>query len=341
MNSNEAGKEPPNLPLRSIRGQAPAIAILEGALARGRLGSAYLFEGPSGVGKELVAVALAAEAIAAGDEGVKARVLARNHPDLRVFGPREEGKGNIKVDFVRTEILPFTQYAPFEAKEAFLIFPDADVSFPENQPESANALLKTLEEPRRGVRFVLLSSRPDRLLPTIRSRCQRVRFERLGSDVLEAILEAAGVPEADRGAAIALAEGRADRAIDLATEGRARTLLDRALAVDDAAVERKPGTLLARAEELASDEDPRLALETLATFYRDLACLRSGASEELLRFRHATAELRPRAARRSLEAVVRAEALVEDAARALEGQANPQIALDALLYGLAALPSPR
>lgn len=341
MSEKEAGGERPRLPLRSIEGQSSAIGILERALEGGRLGSAYLFEGPSGVGKELVAVGLAAEAIAAGDERVHARVLAGSHPDVRVFRPREEGKGNIKVDFVRTEILPFTQYAPFEAKDAFLIFPDADVSFPESQPESANALLKTLEEPRRGVRFVLVSSRPDRLLPTIRSRCQRVRFERLGDDVLASILASAGVPEADRAAAIALADGRADRALDLSTEGRAKALLDRALAVDDAALERKPGALLARAEELASDEDPRLALETLATFYRDLACLRLGASDELLRFRAAKPELAPRAARRSLEAVVRAEALVDEAARALEGPANAQMTLDALLYGLAALPSPR
>jgi DNA polymerase III subunit delta' len=327
--------------LGAVRGQAKAIAILERALAGGRLGSAYLFEGPSGVGKELAAVGLAAEAIAGGDDSVRDRVLARNHPDLRVFGPREEGKGNIKVDFVRSEILPFTQFAPFEAQEAFVIFPDADVSFPESQPESANALLKTLEEPRRGVRFILLSSRPDRLIPTIRSRSQRIRFDRLESEVLASILEAASIPEEDRGAAIALAYGRADRAIDLATEGRARDLLDRAMAIDDAAIERKPGALLARAEELAADDDKRLALETLATYYHDLACLGAGARDELLMFEHAKRALGPRAERRPVASFVRAEELVQETVLALEGQANPQIALDALLYGLAGLPSSR
>ncbi len=337
-----AATPPPRLPLEAVRGQRAAVTILTRALRDGRLGSAYLFEGPGGVGKELTAIGLAAEAIAAGDPAARARVLAGNHPDLRVFGPREEGKGNIKVELVREEVLPFAQYAPFEAKHAFLVFPDADVSFPEGQPESANALLKTLEEPRRGVHFVLVSSRPERLLPTIRSRCQRVRFDRLPADVLSAILEFHGVPPEDRPAAIALADGRADRALDLASEGRARALVERAVAVEDAATSRRPGALLAAAEQLGAGDDTRVALETLSTFYRDLACVRAGADDALLRFVHARDVLAPRAARRPLRSLVRAEALVREAAEVLEsGQGNPQVTLEALLYGLAGLPSAR
>jgi DNA polymerase-3 subunit delta' len=320
--------------LDAVKGQAAALTVLGRIVETDRLGTAYLFEGPSGVGKERAALAFAAEVIAAGRAGVAERALAGCHPDLRVFRPREEGKGNIKVDFVRSEILPFTQYAPFEASDAFLIFPDADVSFPASQPESANALLKTLEEPRRGVHFLLLSSRGDRLLPTIRSRAQRLRFERLSPEILGDILEAEGVPPDDRGPAIALAEGRADRALALATDGRARVLLERALAVDLAARERRPGQLLERAEELVKD-DPAQGLEALATFYRDLACLAAGAPPEALRFRHAREALAPRAKVQSLEAILRREALVKAAQSALEGQANPQIAMDALLYGLA------
>jgi DNA polymerase-3 subunit delta' len=318
--------------LASVKGQAAAVAVLERTLATGRLSTAYLFEGPSGVGKERAAMAFAAEAIAAGRPGIAERALAGGHPDLRVFRPREEGKGNIKVDFVRSEILPFAQYAPFEASEAFLVFPDADVSFPESQPESANALLKTLEEPRRGVHFLLVASRADRLLPTIRSRAQRLRFERLSPAILDAILEAEGVAPGDRGPAIALAEGRADRALALAAEGRATELLERALAVDEAVATRRPGRLLEEAEALAKDA---LGLEALATYYRDLACLCAGAPEGRLRFRHAREALEARARDKTLDTALASEAMVRDAMRALEGQANPQIVLDALLYRLA------
>ena len=178
-------------PFDSIYSQPSAVRTLERALASDRLATAYLFEGPSGVGKERTALALA-EALVATDEASRRRLRAGSHPDARVFRPRDEGHRNVQVDYVRSEILPVAQFAPFEAERAFLIFPEADVSFPEHHPEAANALLKTLEEPRPNVHFVLLAERPDRLLATIRSRCQRVRFGRLPDETLARILEEHG-----------------------------------------------------------------------------------------------------------------------------------------------------
>ena len=180
--------------LSAIAGQEQALALGRRALESDRLGQAYLFVGPSGVGKQLTALALARAALcetaSRGQSGGGTREACERcescrriregvHPDVRVFAPRDEGKRNLPVDFVRTEILPFAKFAPFEASRAFVIFPEADVSFPVEHPEAANALLKTLEEPRSRVCFVLTSERPDRLLATIRSRCQRVRFARL------------------------------------------------------------------------------------------------------------------------------------------------------------------
>ena len=115
-------------------------------------------------------MALATDVVAQGDEQTAKRIAEDKHPDVRVFRPREDGKRNIKVEHLRSEILPLAQYAPFEASATFFIFPQADVSLPDIQPESANALLKTLEEPKRNVHFILLSERSDRLLTTIRSR---------------------------------------------------------------------------------------------------------------------------------------------------------------------------
>ena len=148
------------LTLDAIEAQGSAVAALRRAIARDRVASAYLFEGPSGVGKEQAALGFAAEAIGPGGADaaqLRERIAGDKHPDVRVFRPRDEGKRNIPVDFVRDEILPVARYAPFESARAFLVFPDADVSFPMEQPAAANALLKTLEEPRRGVTFILLA----------------------------------------------------------------------------------------------------------------------------------------------------------------------------------------
>ena len=88
----------------------------------GRLAQGYLFVGPSGVGKQLTALALARAALcraiakaAAGSCETCRRIDAGVHPDVRVFAPRDEGNRNLPVDFVRNEILPFAKFAPFEA----------------------------------------------------------------------------------------------------------------------------------------------------------------------------------------------------------------------------------
>lgn len=314
-----------------VRAQAHAVTTLERAIAQDKVASSYLFEGPSGVGKQLAAVALARALI--GEQETE-RIDAGRHPDVRIFEPRDEGHGNIQVEFLRNEILPFAQFAPFEARAACLIFPRADVSFPGLHPEAANAILKTLEEPRANVHFILLSERPDRLLPTIRSRCQRVRFDRLPNDVLESILSAQGVEEADRGAAIALAGGRADRALILSEEGTGQGLLELALDVDEALAGSKPGDLITMADRLVKGPDLRLALDTLATFYRDLACLAAGLEDEHLAFRHAAAKLRERAARLTAGAAASRVELLVAIDKDLDRNANPQVAVDGLMFRL-------
>jgi DNA polymerase-3 subunit delta' len=315
-----------------VRAQDVAVDILERAVRADRVASAYLFEGPSGVGKRRTALALAQRVIG-GDPTTDARIAEGTHPDVRVFTPREDGRRNIQVETLREEILPYAQFAPFEAKAAFLIFPEADVSFPEHPPESANALLKTLEEPKAGVHFVLLSERPDRLLPTIRSRCQSVRFGRLPNDVLDAILTEHGVEPERRGPAVALADGRADRALALA-EGGAEELLERALELDEVCTTGGPGALVRAAEALArGDADVGTVLEALVTFYRDVAAAALGLEDAALAFRHRADLVRERAARLGAAEAAERVALIQEATVALERNANPQVVLDALFYG--------
>ena len=326
----------------SIHAQPGAVRVLEHALAEGRLASAYLFVGPSGVGKQASAIALACAAICTEAPGhgcgqcdAEKRAREGNHPDVRVFPPRAEGNRNLQVDFVRDEILPLVRYAPFEARTAFFIFPEADVSFPVPHPEGANALLKTLEEPRTGVHFVLLSERPDRLLPTIRSRAQRVRFGSLPSDAIARILEAHDVPVGARDAATALSQGRADRALALAGDGLGQRVLDWATRVDAAIAGRAPGTLIDTCEALARDDDRDLVLDALELFYRDVAAAGLGLGKDELRFVAWADAVQSRA--RTLRPRLAAErvAAVGVTREALERNANPEIALDGLAFSLA------
>jgi DNA polymerase III subunit delta' len=325
----------PMNPFLCIEGQRGAHALLSRALEEGRLASAYLFEGPSGVGKERTAMALATHVVTRGDAALRERVEKGNHPDVRVFRPRDEGSRNLPVEVIREDVLPVVQFAPFEAAATFLIFPEADVSFPEAHPEAANAFLKTLEEPPKNVHFILLAERPDRLLKTTRSRCQRVRFAPLAASLLDRILERANIETAARGPAIALAGGRADRALELARGSRVVDLFDLALDVDAAANAKKPGERLDRAEAIRNSEDPLLSLEALAVYYRDLAILTSGMPATALSFSNAAARLESRAARTTCHAAAAREGKVRAAMESLERGANAQIVLEALLMDLA------
>ncbi len=94
------------------------------------------------------------------------------HADVLVVEPGDTGA--IKVEQVR-DAIDRTAYRPFEGRRRVVIIDEADALAVAAQ----NALLKTLEEPPPASVFVLVTSRPDVLLPTVRSRCQRLRFGRL------------------------------------------------------------------------------------------------------------------------------------------------------------------
>lgn len=326
--------------LKDLLAQSTAVSTLERALQHDRLAQSYLLTGPSGVGKRAAALGLACARNCEAAPGIGCqhcahctRIVSGDHPDVRLFGPREEGTRNLPVEFIRQEVLPFTKFAPFEARTAFVIFSEADVCFPPQHAEAANAILKTIEEPRAQVVFILISDRPSRLLATIRSRCQEVRFAPLPTAVLQSLLAAKGVSERTAAPAIALSGGRADRALWLSEDDRSATMLEWAQRIDLALAQGRPAQLLDLAEELARHADRSLILDTLALYYRDIAA--SGLdSPDLLRFGHCAQELANRARElapaRAAARVARIEQLAEDLAR----NGNPEISLDALMFGM-------
>jgi len=321
--------------LDDVKAQDAAVATLRRAHEQRRIASAYLFEGPGGVGKELTALAFATEVVSRGHPQVIDRIEHGAHPDVRVFRPRDEGKRNIQVQVLRSEILPLAQFAPFEAESTFFIFPEADIAFPEFQPEAANALLKTLEEPRPGVHFILTSERPESLLPTIRSRCQRLRFARLPSNVLRELLgRDESVQESAIAPAIALSAGRADVALALARNGVVDELSDLAFSVDDAIGSAGPGTLVDLAERLGRRDDLELALLTMQCLYRDLAVTAMGATEAELAFPNRADQLRSRATHVEPTTAAARVSLIHQCIDSMHHNANRQVALDSLLFGL-------
>lgn len=194
---------------RSIRGHRSQINALAGVIRGGRPGHAYLFEGPEGVGKDTVARALLARlsCLQAPPEQLDpcgvcrscAVLLRGEHPD--VVRLSRDG-ATIKIDQVR-QALGRLRFEPVLGQIKGLIVESAELL----REEAANALLKTLEEPPSRTVFVLVTSKPQLLLETIRSRCQVLRFSDLSQGDLAALLVAEGkAPDTARVAA-ALAQG--------------------------------------------------------------------------------------------------------------------------------------
>lgn len=190
---------PPVIPLGSVLGQARAMSVIDRALASERVHHAWLFHGPPGVGKCTAALAFAAALLdpEAGpgltgafetdpDSRVQRMVREGSHPELHVirkelasFHPetsvRDSKQQAISVKVTRHFLIePATRTAAIPGGLASKVFVVDEAELLNTQ--SQNAILKTLEEPPEGTVLILVTSSEDRLLPTIRSRCQRVGF---------------------------------------------------------------------------------------------------------------------------------------------------------------------
>jgi DNA polymerase III subunit delta' len=208
---------PSTVALRGTEHQPQARVALTAALeGEDQLSHAYLFHGPSGTGKRTAARAFAAALLSRGrkDAGdVARRVMSGVHPDLTWVEPR--GAHEILVDDVRRRVVREVSLRPFEASKRVFVIADAE----RMNEESQNALLKTLEEPSSYAHFVLISSAPGRLLPTIPSRCRPVRFGPVPPEQIAELLAEDGVEASLAAACARLSGGDVQKARWLAGEG--------------------------------------------------------------------------------------------------------------------------
>jgi DNA polymerase-3 subunit delta' len=276
--------------LSGVIGQVRAKAQLEAELNSGRLAHAYLFAGPAGVGRATTAVALFAAANCQDPSGGRAcgacgscrRVAAGTHEDLMVLAPPSAARSSqIKVEAVR-EAIRATGFAPFAGGMRLILIKQAG----HLNPASANALLKTLEEPPPNNILVLTVSDPKELLPTLVSRCRKVNFLPLTADEIEAELTRRGEAPQEARLKAGLAGGSLGRALELDTTALRRDL-ERFLA----RLEGDGGGVLedwAFAEELVGDhrgaggidrEGISQALDLLGLYFRDAAVRAAGRQE--------------------------------------------------------------
>lgn len=217
-----------------LRGHQRQVEMFRRAIQRERTAHAYLFVGPHGIGKKLFATNMSqslfceripdSEFEVCGECSACKQMQAGTHPDFLMIGC-PEGKRELPIDLLigsrenrgRTGLCHELALRPMSADRRIAVIDDAETM----NEASANSLLKTLEEPPPGVILFLLCPETDQILPTIRSRCQIIRFSPLPeSDIAELLLESGEVTSSEQARTISqFSEGNLNTARQLLDSG--------------------------------------------------------------------------------------------------------------------------
>ena len=268
----------------TLKGSRAAEA-LAAQIASGEVAHAWLLLGPAGSGKRPAAQAVAAAlnctvapGTGCGECSVCLRIARRRFPDVHHIVP--EGP-LIPVDTIREQVIPEATRSTFEGRYKVFIIEEAEKM---NDP-AQNSLLKTLEEPQPETIFILISSRPEELLDTIRSRCRVFRLEPVDEQTIVGLLQTEGASTEEALLAARVSEGDLERA--------------RLLAFDADAGERRRGWLSLPRRLTSSIDALDAAAEVIATAKETTKTLEAHQKEEIVELAEAMGEGRGTAGARN------------------------------------------
>ncbi len=327
----------------SVVGHEDAVRLLDRVRESERLAHAYLFVGPARIGKMTLAVDLAAAVNCespeppCGECAQCRQVRAGRHPDILVLGVEEAaGRRSIGIDAVR-DATHQAHLKPYQGRRRVFIVDGAEAL----TDEAANAMLKLLEEQPDQLLLLLLTTDAERLIQTVRSRCQRLDLRPLPEpQVAQALQERWDAPEEEARSLARLSRGCIGWAVEAwqdptVLETRARRLERIVAAVEGGVRER-----FAYAAELASllpqeRTAVRELLDLWAVWWHDLLVVGEGAPEAVLD-EAATRGMRDDNRRFSRRELAGAIGEVLKARGLLELNANPRLVLEAMMLALPA-----
>jgi len=309
---------------KDILGQAEAIKSLKALLNSARIPQGLLFCGQEAIGKRLTArvFAKALNCLKLKDDSCDEcvsckKIDAHNHPDVRFIFIDKEQAQNMKIEQIR-QLQAQANLKAFEARKKVFIIDSAE----RMTEETANAFLKILEEPPQDTIFILISAQPNFLLPTIVSRCQKIRFSQMPKERLKQVLINNYALEKNLSHFLAyFSEGRIGQALRLKDHdilNQKNTIIDNFFAKS----EFDPDLF-----DLEDKEVLKQSLEIILTWVRDIYLLKAGlAHGELINFdrRNEILSTMPKLSILDLEVAL---GLLSEAALYLEQNINPKLIL--------------
>ncbi|MEN6351634.1 MAG: hypothetical protein ABFD08_19845 [Syntrophomonas sp.] len=257
-----------------IVGQERAIFQLKKIVDHDQISHAYLFLGPSGIGKMLTAFSFARCIINRADRDAALFFKENLHPDLLVI-EKQENKALIGKEQITREMEPWLALKPYRASRRVVIIRDSQLL----SMEAANALLKTLEEPPDYAVIILVSD-DNNLLETIVSRCQLLRFFPVSEGEVKKLLLERGFDQQTAHNAAQLGQGSISTALGFAGEEAFKDLWDIAAGIVEKAAGGQVVEVFYAAEKM--ERNPYLISSILVTILRDINIYQETGKEELL-----------------------------------------------------------
>ncbi|MZG53808.1 MAG: DNA polymerase III subunit delta' [Nitrospinae bacterium] len=325
-----------------ILGQEKPKQILKNALQNSSVAHAYLFYGQESIGKKKAAIELA-KALNCGssidgdpcDQCSSCRKIENNtHPDFFFLEPLKSTptarEAIIKIEAIR-ELQRKLAYQPYEGKVKVAVIDDADLM----NLQAANSFLKTLEEPPSSTLLILISSHPFKLLPTIISRCQTIRFQPLNPENIKRILKETVSEEMAEDSTLDFrtirSRGSVKKALTEDMEDIANIREEMVNLLQNISFDRMD-IVFSHAKSWARQSDQwEMILNELMELVRDIAFFRSGCSESEIFNRDIASTLKPLAARRSVKSWLEMFNAVHTTKAALSGNANAQLFFENML----------
>lgn len=314
-----------------IAGHEDVIGLLRLAMNRQRLAHGYIFEGVPGCGKRLVARELAKALLceAGLDQGCGhcqscLKFETQNHPDYLEVEP--DGK-SVKVEQIEA-LQSFVMVKPYSGDRKVVVVDEAQTMTPSAQ----NRLLKLIEEPPSYATLIFVTAQADALLPTILSRCQIVSFSRLKPEVIESwLIRAHGVEAGTARIASNFADGSMSRALMLATSEVFTQTRQDALDIIGALMRRDPLDGLLKLQKYSADKVLATSLiELMIIWYRDLSALWVDPNSMKIFSQDKRSELVGLLGRTQKSPWLDCLEILEQTARALDGNANTSLAMHAM-----------
>ncbi len=330
---------------KEILGQQPAKGFFREVMARARLPHAYLFTGIAGVGKSSLArafgMALNCRRPAGGDAcGACAvcRQMRRGHfPDFLLLEPHGQ---SIRIEQIR-DLQRTLGYAPAQGRYRIALIRQAE----QMTPEAANAFLKTLEEPPPANIFILSTTEPRNLPPTVVSRCQRVAFQPLPACMIrDALLQREDIDPAAAEVLARHAGGSLGKAVELLAKGflsLRETWIPRFAKLADASPSEALDLAVMVADQgrgstAGSASEPTIfdLLWIWESWYRDILLVKLGGKEALIINRDFQRQLQKLAVGYNMDYLLKSVRLLDMAEQELQRHRNTLLVLEHTVLNL-------